>query len=386
MQGRAGRSREAFGKTGEMKRSDVAEKVIENLYLNNIKIKKSERVLIYTDKSETRHNLFNTAILFSDIAKNFSHHVTFSFYPPLAGHGCEPPENIWIEAFGKAVVDSLKDKGLFKKLLTKELSKDKLNAVKKIIRDFKESCVDVVIALSFFSTSHTQFRQLLTNVAGTRFCSMPLFEDSMFYSSLQEDWTILKKRTIFLKEKLRKASHVIVKSENGTYLTFSVADREFFTDTGELSFPGSFSNIPAGEVFTAPREGSANGKLIIEYSPIAKLDSPLTLWIEDGTVVHVEGADAYKNILNEKFKLSKYNRNIAEFGIGTNSKAHNMLNILESEKILGTIHIALGDNSSFGGKVKTNFHEDYIVNKPTVEIYTEDKNNFFILYNGKPLF
>ncbi len=369
-----------------MKRIDVVEKVIESLFSENIKIKKNERVFIYTDKSVQREKLFNIALLFSDIAKNFSNHVTFSFYSPLDGHGCEPPENIWREAFGNVAIDELIKRGFFKKLLNKQLSKEKLISVKKIINDFKESTVNIVIALSYFSTSHTQFRHLLTSIAGVRFCSMPLFEESMFYSSLQEDWTILKRRTLFLTEKLKKASHVIVKSENGTYLTFSVADREFLTDTGDLSFAGAFSNIPAGEVFVAPREGSANGKLIIEYSPVSKLSEPLTLWIESGSVVHIEGNDPYKEELNSKLKKSIYNRNIAEFGIGTNSKANNLLNILESEKILGTIHIALGDNSSFGGEVKANFHEDYIVEKPTVEIYTEDKNNFFILYNGKPLF
>ena len=39
------------------------------------------------------------------------------------------------------------------------------------------------------------------------------------------------------------------------------------------------------------------------------------------------------------------NRNIAELGIGTNDRATRPDNILEAEKILGTIHIALGDNS-----------------------------------------
>ena len=55
-----------------MKRIDVVEKVIESLFSENIKIKKNERVFIYTDKSVQREKLFNIALLFSDIAKNFS--------------------------------------------------------------------------------------------------------------------------------------------------------------------------------------------------------------------------------------------------------------------------------------------------------------------------
>jgi len=48
-------------------------------------------------------------------------------------------------------------------------------------------------------------------------------------------------------------------------------------------------------------------------------------------------------------------------------------NILESEKILGTIHIAFGDNSTFGGKVQTPFHQDFVIFKPTVTIVREDE-------------
>ena len=62
------------------------------------------------------------------------------------------------------------------------------------------------------------------------------------------------------------------------------------------------------------------------------------------------------------------NRNIAELGIGTNDRATRPDNILESEKILGTIHIALGDNHSFGGHVRTPFHQDFVFFQPTVTV------------------
>ena len=43
-------------------------------------------------------------------------------------------------------------------------------------------------------------------------------------------------------------------------------------------------------------------------------------------------------------------------------------NVLEDEKIMGTIHVAFGDNHSFGGTVRVSSHQDGIVLKPTVEI------------------
>ncbi len=61
-------------------------------------------------------------------------------------------------------------------------------------------------------------------------------------------------------------------------------------------------------------------------------------------------------------------RNLAELGIGANPAAHLIGNILEDEKVAGTVHIALGDNSTFGGNVIVGIHLDGIITKPRVFI------------------
>ena len=58
-------------------------------------------------------------------------------------------------------------------------------------------------------------------------------------------------------------------------------------------------------------------------------------------------------------------------------------NILESEKILGTIHIALGDNSSFGGNVSTPFHQDFVFFRPTVILIHKDGNREILMKEGR---
>ncbi len=368
-----------------MKDREFIESVISNLYLNNISLKQDEKILVFTDR-ESSEELFAIALFFADVAKNFSQSLSFISYPSVDGHGKEPPESLWIETFGELAVKELKKNSIFDKLINKSLPPEKMPYVAEILTKFAVDPPRVIVALSHYSTSHTQFRYILTKFFKSRYCSMPLFQKEMFYSSLQEDFVTLKRRTLFLKDKLRDASFVDVRSGNGTYLRFSVVDREFLADTGDLSADGSFSNIPAGEVFTAPREGTANGKLVIEYSPTSKLEHPLTLWVEDGVIVKIDGDDPYKDTFIQKLKLDTNNSNLAELGIGTNSSANNLLNILESEKILGTIHIAFGDNSSFGGETKAKFHEDYLLQKPTVEIFKKSKENFFILIDGKPLF
>lgn len=65
-----------------------------------------------------------------------------------------------------------------------------------------------------------------------------------------------------------------------------------------------------------------------------------------------------ENILN---KYGKEAKNIAELGIGTNDQAIITGFTLEDEKVMGTVHIAVGDNSSFGGKIEVNSHLDGII-------------------------
>ncbi len=376
-----------------MKDKEFVRKVIRKIYENNINLKPNEKILIFTDDSkrcediQKEKNLLEIAIFFAEVAKNYTKNVKLLYYPSLCAHGKEPPEEIWVTAFGEEAVNELKRKGYFTKILEKKVGDDDIKEIIEIVRDLSDKITpDVVIALAYYSTSHTLFRKLLTDVCGTRYCSMPLFEEEMFYSGLQEDFHILKKRAEILKEKLTDGETVIVKAKNGTYIRFSIKGREFNYDTGDLTYTGAFSNLPAGEVFIAPVEGTADGKIVIEYAPTFKLSSPLTLWLSDGEVIHIEGTDEYLKELNSKFSLDKNNSKLAEFGIGINSQAVNFFNILEAEKIYGTVHFAFGDNSTFGGKIKANFHEDYIVQYPTVEVFKKDGESILILKEGNPYF
>jgi leucyl aminopeptidase (aminopeptidase T) len=100
-------------------------------------------------------------------------------------------------------------------------------------------------------------------------------------------------------------------------------------------------------------------------------------------VQNIEGKEKYVSYLKEKLSEKKENGNIAELGIGTNDRATRPDNILESEKILGTIHIALGDNSSFGGTVSTSFHQDFVLFKPTMTLIYGKGRKTTLMKDGK---
>ncbi|HWN81388.1 MAG TPA: hypothetical protein VNM87_04785, partial [Candidatus Udaeobacter sp.] len=60
--------------------------------------------------------------------------------------------------------------------------------------------------------------------------------------------------------------------------------------------------------------------------------------------------------------------NIAELGVGTNEKAKLTGEVLEDEKILGTVHVAFGASAGIGGTVQVPVHLDCVVMKPTLEL------------------
>ena len=78
-----------------------------------------------------------------------------------------------------------------------------------------------------------------------------------------------------------------------------------------------------------------------------------------------EPAKRLKQQLNAKGREAY---NIAEVGIGTNHQAQIDGAILEDEKVLGTVHIALGNNSAMGGKVSVPIHLDGLIRSATLSV------------------
>ncbi|MBI3755054.1 MAG: aminopeptidase [Deltaproteobacteria bacterium] len=339
-------------------------KAIRELYITNLAVKKNEKALVFTDTllpdediteedNKRRKALVVVARQVADVGMEICGHMSFLTYPSLRTHGSEPPKEIWAAAFGSEVVKELEGIGILEDLIgKKEIDEVLKRTIHSIIRENKADAVDVVIALSNFSTSHTKFRD--------------------------------EKRTNNLAACLGGAEKVFITAPNGTDIAIGIKGRKALPDTGNLTLPGSFGNLPAGEVFVAPVEGTTEGVLVLEWAPTFKLASPVTVKIENGLVKSVSGNDPYAKKLEAKLNENPDFRNVAELGIGTNDKAKRADNILESEKILGTIHIAFGDNSTFGGKVRTPFHQDFVIFNPTVKILKE-KEEKIILKQGKLL-
>ncbi|OGW37197.1 MAG: hypothetical protein A2Y97_11520 [Nitrospirae bacterium RBG_13_39_12] len=370
--------------------------VLRDIFRINLGVKKHEKVLIFNDRfskkedisesdSDRRLKLRYLSLLAAEIGKNFCKSITLHEYPATGSHGAEPPSKLWEFAFGDKTVKALKKERLLFPILKKTVKDKDIKKAEDIIRKYKNNAINCVIALSNFSTSHTRFRDFLTRICGCRYASMPLFDISMLEGAMNVDWKSLEKKTKQLAKVVNLAESICIKTLNGTYISFSKKGRKAIADTGILTRQGAFGNLPAGEVYLAPLEGTANGILVVEWGPTKQLQSPIILTVKDGYVVDISGKDEYAEYIVMRLSERKENGNIAELGIGTNIAAKRPDNILESEKILGTIHIALGDNSSFGGNVKTPFHQDFVFFNPTVTLIHKDGSEKDILSSGKLL-
>lgn len=305
----------------------------------------------------------------------------FVSFPATSGSGVEPPKMLWCAVFGEDVVNDLESGGLLDALIAKTAGERELDAAREIVVSGSRHVADVVVALSNNSTSHTRFRAL-ANAAGCRFASLPHFDPDMFFGSMRVDWNALKHRTDALVNALQGAVEVKLSTPNGTCITFGCKGRCAAGDDGILTQPGSFGNLPAGEVYLAPLEGTSHGVMVLEYAPCRELHAPVRLTVRRGEVVYVVGDDPFAGLLRDAFSRNPLIRNIAELGIGTNDRASRPDNILEAEKILGTVHVALGDNSGFGGKVQVPFHEDYIFFAPTLMVLYADGNERSLMLDG----
>lgn len=232
---------------------------------------------------------------------------------------------------------------------------------------------DVIILPTKFSLSHTDARKK-ASARGARIASIPLTEgdkeliEEMFSrGGMTADYHGMKKHIDSLFAWLKGSTKAHITTPLGTDLEVEFAGREWHIDTGLALNSGDFTNLPGGELYIAPT--NANGRLVVDgtFGDYGLLESILILDIKDGAVVSAKGAhadDIYKSIET----LGPRARNVAEFGIGMNPKARLWGIVLEDEKVGKTIHIALGNNSGFGGNCTVPMHDDGIVTNPTVTI------------------
>lgn len=227
---------------------------------------------------------------------------------------------------------------------------------------------DVVLAPTIQSVSHTAARKEASE-AGVRVGSLPGVTEEMLVRLMNCDLEEVRRRGWAIVSTMNGGSEVRITCRHGSDLRFGIEGRLGIVDAGELSSRGAFGNLPCGEGFIAPLEGTGEGTLVIDGSiaGVGLLDTPTSLTVREGHLTDTTGSEgaALMDLLTAHGPEAT---SIAELGIGTNEEAILTGNILEDEKILGTAHIAFGASAAIGGTVQVPVHLDCVLLEPTVEI------------------
>jgi leucyl aminopeptidase (aminopeptidase T) len=245
---------------------------------------------------------------------------------------------------------------------------------------------------------------------GERICRSfwsPSTNIDSFIRTVPIDYGELKRRCAGIKEALDRAVSLRVSAPGGTEAEFGLRNRRAFTDDGDFSRGGAGGNLPAGETFVSPENGSARGLIVFDGSISLQrgdimIREPIRCTLEQGFVREIRGGEeaealgrtvamAEQNALDmEKAgKLppgqgelyARNARNIGEIGIGLNPAARITGSMLEDEKAFRTCHFAIGLN--YDRDAPALIHLDGLVRNPTITAVNEDGGEVVIEREGE---
>ncbi|PSQ05234.1 aminopeptidase [Halobacteriales archaeon QS_6_71_20] len=226
---------------------------------------------------------------------------------------------------------------------------------------------DAFLAPTTKSLSHTRARGAATD-AGARGATLPGITREVFLAGLDADYDAIAAACAEVRAQVADADEVRVTTEAGTDIAFEPGSREWHSDTGDVSEPGTFSNLPAGEVFVSPE--TAHGTYVVDGTmmPHGRLDGrKLRFEVADGVVTRISDDDVREQVETAAETAGEAAYNLAELGIGTNVGVTELAgSVLLDEKAAGTVHIAIGDDAGIGGDTEAPLHLDGIVREPTV--------------------
>jgi leucyl aminopeptidase (aminopeptidase T) len=228
-----------------------------------------------------------------------------------------------------------------------------------------------------------------------------------FVRTVPIDYAVLQRRCAAIKTILDEAVEVHVSAPGGTDITIGLKGRAGKSDDGNFSAPGSGGNLPAGETFISPENGTAQGRICFDGSIAIDvgeiiINTPIECIVKDGFVTEIRGKDEAAQLLHtieaaernaREFErdgklppgsgeiYARNARNIGELGIGLNPAACITGKMLEDEKAFHTCHFAIGQN--YDEDAPSLIHLDGLVKKPTITAILADGTRRLIEKDGE---
>jgi leucyl aminopeptidase (aminopeptidase T) len=225
---------------------------------------------------------------------------------------------------------------------------------------------DVFIAPASKSLSHTLARKRASE-RGARGATMPHVTPDLLARLMAVDFDALRARSHAVAELLDAGSEAHITCPRGSDARIDLDGRRAIADDGDLTAPGAFGNLPCGEGFIAPAGGE--GTVVARSLAAIGLTHghPAALTIEGG---HLRSATAPEGerLMAMLTEHGDDGTHLAELGVGTNDRARLTGNVLEDEKILGTVHVAFGASIAIGGTVSVPIHLDCVVTDASLTV------------------
>ena len=188
--------------------------------------------------------------------------------------------------------------------------------------------------------------------------SMSLDElEDFYFKACLRDWQKIGKQLEKIKKIMDNAQKIQVLGKK-TNLLFSLKGRLAKVCDGKY-------NMPDGEVYSAPLDGTMNGEIYFDFPSLraGKEVRDIHLKFKNGKVIK-SSASYNQDYLKKALQIDIGASRPGEFAFGANyGVTRCMLNTLFDEKIGGTIHLALGrayDEKEGGGKNKSAIHWDLV--------------------------
>ncbi len=322
---------------------------ISNLLVNNFD--KYERVIIVSDYGYPTSKVAPLlAKLYTLALESNQTEYKLIFQEPKTGQDCAE-ENV-VEELLKADTNTLV-------LLTFSHKLGSLGQIGKSFRKYAKKN-----NISFLSSSGLS--ELLTDK----------FDE--FMKSIDIDYNELSRKGKIIKDLIDKGKEITIKTYKGTNIKIDISNFDAIINDG-LYHGKKGGNLPVGEVYIAPNKRTAEGVVFIDASSKNSRgtllpEEPIKITFEKGEAIKIEGGHAAKELdrslewVKEKAKFPWGIRLLSEIGIGINPRAEILGPTVINEKKSGTMHIAIGSNSWFGGDIFALNHYDQVFNSPEIEI------------------
>jgi aminopeptidase len=186
----------------------------------------------------------------------------------------------------------------------------------------------------------------------------------MHWDAVNADYNQISARGKALQKALQGAKSVRITSPGGTDITFSIGDRTVFVDDGVMTpekakskmLLGRIASLPGGNVFVAPIETSANGKVVVpkmncRYDPM----NGVSFEFKGGKLQNFKATQNGGCFVETMAPYPGPKDMFAQFSIGLNPA----MKVVEQGgaywpgAAAGLVRIGIGSNEMLGGANKT---------------------------------